>query len=232
MGLVWAAGPLSGAFGQAYFGICSDQSRCSWGKRRPYIATGSACIIISLLALAWTTEIAHFIARGLGYRESQTVIRNTTKVMATVCVYGLNLAIQPVQGGMRALFVDNCPTDQLDDASAWAARMTGIGNLLGYGSGFVNLPVILPILGDTQFKVLSVLSSCMLAVTISILCLSVQERDPSSDGHLDHRLSNLAGKFRHIFSGLTQMPPEIVKVCKVQFAAWSAWFVFLYYITT
>jgi hypothetical protein len=40
---------------------------------------------------------------------------------------------------MRALFVDTCPSDQLDDPSAWAARVAGIVNLIGYGSGFVKL---------------------------------------------------------------------------------------------
>ncbi|KFZ18229.1 hypothetical protein V501_01328 [Pseudogymnoascus sp. VKM F-4519 (FW-2642)] len=230
--LIWVAGPLSGALGQPYFGLCSDQSRCSWGKRRPYIAIGAICIIACLFGLAWTPEIAHFIAGGLGCPKNGTFIKNTTMIVATISIYGLNVAIQPVQGGMRALFVDSCPTDQLDDVSAWAARMTSIGSLLGYGLGFVKLPYLLPFFGDSQFKVLSVLASSTLAVTIFILCLAVHERNPSTDDLPDQKLGSFIGKFRHIFSGLSRMPPGVVQVCRVQFAAWSAWFLFLYYITS
>jgi solute carrier family 45 protein 1/2/4 len=155
-----------------------------------------------------------------------------TLIFAAICVYGMNLAIQPVQGGMRALFVDVCPTEQLDEASAWAARMTGIGNLLGYASGFVNLPRMFPLFGDTQFKVFCVLASCTLTITITTMCLVVKERDSSNDLPPDVKLSSIAGKFRHISSSFFRMPPRVMEVCKVQFAAWSAWFLFLYYITT
>jgi solute carrier family 45, member 1/2/4 len=120
---------------------------------------------------------------------------NSTMRLVVSFVYSLNLAIQPVQGGMRAHFVDTFPTNQLDDSSAWATRMAGIGNLLGHGSGFVKLSDVLPFFDDAQFKVLSDVASCTLAVSIFIVCLVVHDRDPSRDGPPDHRLRSFVCKF-------------------------------------
>ena len=232
MGLVWAAGPLAGAFGQSYFGIYSDQCRLPWGKRRPFIVVGAMSIIIFLLALAWVKEIVYVGVRFMWIGGDPGLVQNATLVLATVCIYGLNLAIQPVQGGLRALIVDSCPTNQLDHANAWAARMTGIFNLLCYGIGFVNLPRYLPFLGHTQFQILCLFASASLALTIAATCYSIEERDPSNDGPPDPKLISIAGKLRHVRSSFARMPPQVMRVCKAQFAAWSAWFLFLYYITT
>ena len=148
---------------RAYFGIYSNQSQHPWGKSCPYIAVATPNII---LGLAWTIEIANFIGRCLGFLDIGVNVNNTTSLVAAVFVYGLSLAIQPVQGGMRALFIDSCATYQLEDISAWAARIAAIGNLLGYRSGFINLPEVLPFFGDILFKVLSYLASRTLVITI------------------------------------------------------------------
>src|SRR6186713_3054672 len=140
MALVWLAGPLAGVIGQPLFGLSSDQSRLSWGKRRPFIAGGAIFMILSLLGLAWVKEIvftASWIIRGTTNRDE---LRAATLTVAAIFVWTLNFAIQPLQGGLRALIVDCNPPEQMDVANAWASRMVSAGSLIGYGSGFFDLP--------------------------------------------------------------------------------------------
>ena len=91
----------------------------------------------------------------------------------------------------RALIVDCVPTDQQNTANAWAGRMIGVGNVLGYlrspkltrlctdGSGYINLPYYLPSLGETQFQILCILAPVSLVITVIITCVAVREVDPA-----------------------------------------------------
>ncbi len=51
VGLVWAAGPLTGIFGQVIIGGLSDKAWFWGGRRRPFILIGGALAALSLLAL-------------------------------------------------------------------------------------------------------------------------------------------------------------------------------------
>lgn len=55
--LVWIAGPLSGIITQPIVGVLADSNRSKWGRRRPYIAIGTAIVSVALLTLGWTREI-------------------------------------------------------------------------------------------------------------------------------------------------------------------------------
>ena len=91
----------------------------------------------------------------------------------------------------RALIVDCVPTDQQNTANAWAGRMIGVGNVVGYlrspkltplctdGSGYINLPYYLPSLGETQFEILCVLAPVSLVITVIVTCVAVREVDPA-----------------------------------------------------
>lgn len=58
IGLVWAAGPIAGIFGQVIFGIISDRVWFWGGRRRPFIMIGGVLAAISLLALPSLGDIA------------------------------------------------------------------------------------------------------------------------------------------------------------------------------
>lgn len=126
MALAWVASPLAGALVQPYVGICSDQSRHRWGKRRPYIAFGGAAVLLSLLGLAWVKEIVGVCLQPFDTGPKLTITR--TKILAVVLIYLLSTAVQPLQSGIRALMVDNCPRHQQSEVNAWAGRLIEIGN--------------------------------------------------------------------------------------------------------
>jgi solute carrier family 45, member 1/2/4 len=87
--------------------------------------------------------------------------------------------------------VDCVPTEQQNVANAWAGRMIGVGNVLGYlrsptsprivanFSGYINLPYSLPALGKTQFQILCILGPVSLVVTVLVTCLAIREVDPA-----------------------------------------------------
>ncbi|KAG4305017.1 hypothetical protein PORY_001692 [Pneumocystis oryctolagi] len=69
-----------------------------------------------------------------------------------------------VQASSRALIVDMVPVEQQDRANAWASRMIGIFNVLGYMNGYLDFPKIAPVFGNTEFKALSLISSGVLVL--------------------------------------------------------------------
>lgn len=146
-------------------------------------------------------------------------------------ILGLNLFIQPLQAGVRALIVDNCPARQQVEASAWASRITGIGNIVGYLFGFIPVHSIMPLIDMSQFVWLCVVASFILAATVGVTCVLIHEQDPRSlPTPLGEGLS-FVKTVKHIVWSAKAMPYSISEVCKVQFFAWLGWFPYLFYIS-
>lgn len=137
-----------------------------------------------------------------------------------------------MQAAIRAFIVDNAPAHQQEAANAWASRLTGIGNILGYVFGYLDLPKIFPFLGNTQFKCLCVIACLFLGTTLAISCVYIQERDPRLEGPPEEQNLGVVSFFEQVFSSIRRLPPQIKKVCEVQVCAWVGWFPFLFYITT
>ena len=137
-----------------------------------------------------------------------------------------------VQAAIRAFIVDNAPTHQQEDANAMAGRITGFGNILGYLSGYVNLPKLVPWLGNTQFKVLCVIAAIAMSSTVAISTLYIRERDPRLEGPPSDEKGGVLSFFAQVFTSMKRLPPQVRKVCEVQFFNWIGWFPFLFYITT
>lgn len=137
-----------------------------------------------------------------------------------------------VQAGIRAFIVDNAPAHQQESANAWASGITGVGNVVGYVFGYIDLPKRFPFFGDTQFKVLCVIASIALSSTLLISCLTVKERDPRLESGPPLDNPGVFSFFQQVFSAIRRLPPQIRKICEVQFFSWIGWFPFLFYITT
>ena len=137
-----------------------------------------------------------------------------------------------VQAAVRAFIVDCAPTHQQENANAWASRNSGVGNIIGYLCGYVNLPKAVPFLGHTQFQALCAIASIALLGTLGISCACVKEQDPRVHGDPSVQRAGVIGFFKDLYISMRRLPPQIVRVCQVQFFAWMGWFPFLFYITT
>ena len=183
-----------------------------------------------MLLLPWTDDIISLMICPVNGDKSLAVLLKGS--LAASLIWGLNIAIQPVQMGIRAMIVDCCPRHQQVLASAYSSSITGVGSILGYASGFLNLPVIFPWLGDTQFKCLCVIASISLSSTVALSCTFIKERGIIFADVAASTGVNPIMVFRQMLRNMKLMNGRMRSVCKVQFFAWIGWFPFLFYITT
>jgi solute carrier family 45, member 1/2/4 len=235
MSLVWIAGPMSGTFGQPIVGVLSDELRWKIGRRRPFIVGGGLATIASLMILSWSKEIMGLFSNPDIDPEE---LKHKTIPLAVAFVYILDFSISAIQASARAFLVDNIPTHQQQRANAWAARMVGFGNIIGYGLGATNLPKLAPWLGDTQFKVLCVCASSALVFAVTPAVTGVRERDPNTDPTVRPLVQLPPGhnKIKQIYqdtkNAILNLSPQTRLVCNVQFFAWIGYFPMLFYTTT
>ncbi|EXK41986.1 hypothetical protein FOXG_01930 [Fusarium oxysporum f. sp. lycopersici 4287] len=229
MALVWIAGPLTGTLVQPYVGMLSDNCRLPMGKRKPFMIGGSIATILSLLFLAWAKEIVGGAARLMGFDPESKDVKTTTIVVAVIGVYVLDFAINTVQASIRAFIVDCAPAHQQESANAMASRITGFGNIVGYIAGYVDLTRHLGFLGKTQFQILCAIACFALALTVFVSTAFIKERDPRLDGPAKKEQQGVFSFFFTIFKSIKRLPPQIKRVCEVQFCAWVGFFPLLFY---
>lgn len=250
LSLVWLAGPLSGTIGQPIVGMLSDKCMLSYGKRRVFILIGCISTSVSLLALSHSSELVGLFTSPFDWDDRTTEL--AVICFACVGIYVLDFSIAIIQASSRALIVDVVPTGQQQIANAWAARMIGIFNLIGFWIGTLNLTELFPVLGDNQFKILSTLV-VLIMFSLTCFCLYyVEERNPQSDLTLitqrqlqDDKLRELGinpskasiwvqlkNFFKQIFYSFKSVPPQVKTVCYAQLFAWIGYFPLLFYTTS
>ena len=93
LAFVWIAGPLTGVLVQPYIGMCSDNCRISWGRRKPFMIGGGIATVLSLLALAWARDIVGAISAIGGGDGHSKGVRIGAIIFATVFMYIFDFAI-------------------------------------------------------------------------------------------------------------------------------------------
>ena len=229
MALVWIAGPLTGTLVQPYIGMLSDSCRMAIGKRKPFILGGSVATILSLMTLAWTKEIVGGLLGVFGADPESHGVKLTIIICAVIGIYVLDIAINTVQASVRAFIVDCAPAHQQEVANAMASRFIGIGNIVGFIAGYVDLRTTLWFFGDTQFKVLCAIASIALGATVVLSTAVIRERDPRLEGPVAQRRRNLLRFLFTISKSIRRLPPQVKRVCQVQFFAWIGFFPLLFY---
>ncbi|KAF5093719.1 hypothetical protein D0Z00_003900 [Geotrichum galactomycetum] len=242
MSLVWIAGPLSGTLGQPIVGVLSDELRWSYGRRRPFMIGGAVATIFSLLTLSWSREIVGLLTNTQDPNE----LDRKTIPLAVAFVYILDFSISVIQAATRAFIVDNVPTIQQQEANAWAARLIGIGNIVGFILGAINLPKLFPsIFGRTQFQVLAFCASMGLVFTVAPACLFISEQDPNTDltirereqqqkhnKHSGARFGKLHQIWNDTVKAIRELSPQTRLACAIEFFAWIGYFPMLFYGST
>lgn len=229
--LIWLAGPLSGSLAHPYFGVLSDICQHPWGRRKPFIVFGTLAVIFCILALPRTGLLVDFMFKAFGGPTDGRAAILTKRVVATAWIWVLNIAMQPVQVGLKALVVDCCPRKQHPSAQAYSSCTSAIGAIYGYASGFLPLKAFGTLFGKSQFEVISVTTSLALGLTVLITCLNVKEAKPATNEVLGKKISGFA-TVRHAVNSIRSMPFMVKEILRVQFFAWIGWFLFLFYVTS
>ncbi|KAL9104804.1 MAG: hypothetical protein Q9163_000302 [Psora crenata] len=229
--LAWIAAPLCGTVVQPLVGGFSDKCRSRWGRRRPFVLAGTLGTVLSMLLLAWTKQLVQKMTGFISGKLDADIEQSLVILFAIFCIYTLNISIQPVQAGIRALIVENCPLHQQSQASACASAMTGLGNIVGYIFGFAALPNI-PTNSVTRFQILSLFATLSMSTTVAICCLAVREKQLLQAAPSDSKAWDLFPVLKELDLTYRRMPRRIRNVCQIQFLAWMGWFPFLFYSTT
>ncbi|KAK5110417.1 hypothetical protein LTR85_001027 [Meristemomyces frigidus] len=227
--LIWTGGPIAGALAQPYFGVLSDRSRSSWGRRRPFIVRGAALMGPSLVLLAWVRELSQGLGWMFGLASDSMWQDVILKLLAVANIWTYFFGFQMAQLGFRALMVDCCPPHLLDQAMVWATRWNCLGNILAYGAGYLDLPSILPLPGASEFKILALFAAIIITVAAAIVCWVVEEQ---RNLECKEHAPGFVAVFRQAVHNVSRLPPNIWTIFEVQFCAWAGWFLFNYYITT
>ncbi|KAL5337288.1 hypothetical protein BJX70DRAFT_369980 [Aspergillus crustosus] len=224
--LVWIAGPLSGLLIQPLIGVIADRSRSKWGRRRPFMIGGSFVVTLCLLVLGWTTEIVNFFVTDA---EKATRV---TIALAVLSIYAVDFSINVVQACARSLIVDTLPIHSQQAGSAWATRMSAVGQLIGYVIGSLDTVSIFgTTFGDTQFKQMTVIAALALLAAVAVTSYSVKERILITPRDSDGKAGALQ-VISQLIKTTMDLPPRIQAICWAQFWAWIGWFPFLFYSTT
>lgn len=121
IGLVWAAGPIAGIFGQIIFGIISDKVWFWNGRRRPFILIGGVIAALMLLALP-----------NIGIISSATGIESILAIAVAVAL-SLDLAINVGFNPTRTIIADVTPEgEQRTKGYTWMQTISGTFGVLAY----------------------------------------------------------------------------------------------------
>ncbi|TKY89212.1 hypothetical protein EX895_001743 [Sporisorium graminicola] len=230
MAAVFVAGPLSGLIVQPLIGSMADNSTSRHGRRRPFLATATIICAFSVLLLGFASEVAAWIA-STGSKAHQ----NLAIFIGVLSVYLVDFSVNAVTALDRALMVDVASTEDQADANAWAARLTGVGSVLSFLIGNLDLPKLAPgFLGKTQIQIISVLVSVILIATHAIVVLRVEEQvlaHSRSHGSRKPKGLGLVAIVSDLYKQARGLPPPILEMFKVQFFAQIGWFPILFYST-
>ncbi|KAG5994689.1 hypothetical protein E4U52_000858 [Claviceps spartinae] len=141
LSLVWSVGPICGLILQPCFGILSDRCQSSWGRRKPFIFFGALGSVASLLSLASAEVLGNGIARMISPSQRPDIEERNTlpAILAIISIVTLNISVQALQCGLRAVIVDTVRPRQQQTANAWAGVLVSLTNVLCYGLSFLNL---------------------------------------------------------------------------------------------
>ena len=124
VGIVWAAGPLAGIFGQVIIGLISDKVWFWGGRRRPFILIGGTLGALMLLALPNIDVISNLLG-----------VTNLL-VVAVIVALTLDLSINISFNPTRSIIADVTPEgNPRTKGYTWMQTISGFFGVLAYVIG-------------------------------------------------------------------------------------------------
>jgi solute carrier family 45 protein 1/2/4 len=219
---------------QPLVGVYSDGNTSRFGRRRPYILGASVLVLLALHIVAYAYDMAWWAVTTFQWsmegKDHGTLVKEVAIILAVIGFYMLDFSINVVQACCRALVLDVSPGHQQARSNAWASMMMGLGAVLGYTTGFLDLVYLLPEFGDTQLQVLCRVAVLFYTTTIvwTVVWTREQQHTPLHDDHEPSRWWHVGLR---AFQTIQRLPPYVRRICYTQFFAWIAWFPFLFYST-
>ncbi|TQE11036.1 hypothetical protein C1H46_003296 [Malus baccata] len=123
---IWLCGPISGLLVQPIVGYHSDRCTSRFGRRRPFIAAGSALVAVAVFLIGYAADLGHLTGDSL---EKATKPRAVS--VFVVGFWILDVANNTLQGPCRALLADISGSDpkRMRTSNALFAFFMAVGNI-------------------------------------------------------------------------------------------------------
>jgi len=145
IGLVWAAGPLAGIFGQVIIGGLSDRVWLWNGRRRPFIVIGGVMAALALLAL----PSLDIISASLGFDG----VLGVALVVVLTLDFAVNVGFNPT----RSVIADVTPSGVARTKGyTWMQTVSGTISIGAYAIGAFYNNYVLLYVGAALVLILSV----------------------------------------------------------------------------
>ena len=159
--------PILGVLFQSYLGSASDQCKCRWGKRRPFILALAITCICGLILFPFTENIANL----LHGEHSRFLVLLILTMLSTV-VTDFSVGGLYVPG--KAYLLDVLPVEHTKFGNIVSSVWILAGATVGFGIGAINF--------STNFNT-QVLIVCSISLIVTVVCtaltlFSVNERNP------------------------------------------------------
>lgn len=235
---IWLCGPVSGLLVQPIVGYYSDICTSKWGRRRPFIASGMALIVLAIFLIGFAADLGHAAGDHL-----EDKIKYKAITLFVIGFWVLDVANNMLQGPCRAMLADLSAGSAKKTETAFAlfSFFMAVGNILGYAAGsYTHLYQMFPFSKTDACDVYCAnLKSCFLidivilsVITVSALCIvSETPLDPSSQEVLDSQRKGKVPVFGELLSAFKHLSRPMWILLLVTCLNWIAWFPFLLFDT-
>ena len=169
IGIVWAAGPLAGIFGQVIIGVISDRVWFWGGRRRPFILIGGVLAALMLIAL----PNIHHISDALGIEG----ILGVAIAVALTLDLAINISFNPT----RSIIADVTPEgNPRTKGYTWMQTISGFFGVAAYAVGATLGNYILIYAGAGIVLLFSLIPPLLVEEERDLADKDEDETDPSS----------------------------------------------------
>ncbi|KAL6515625.1 general substrate transporter [Orobanche hederae] len=234
---IWLCGPISGLLVQPIVGFYSDNCTSRFGRRRPFIATGSGLVAVAVFLIGFAADLGHAGGDSLDKAAKPRAI-----AVFVVGFWILDVANNMLQGPCRALLADLSHGDarKMSTANALFSFFMAVGNVLGYAAGsYTHLYKVFPFSRTKACDVYCAnLKSCFfisiaLLLTVTIVALTVVRETPFTAAPEEEEAvkKRRIPVFGELFGALKDLPRPMWILLLVTCLNWIAWFPFLLFDT-
>lgn len=223
--------PVAGIIVQPVVGAWSDRCTSRWGRRRPFLAAGTAVTALCLVLFAFARQLGELLGDVTGVSNGKRAVRPRALTIAVMAFWALDFALNAAQGPLRALLADRVPAEQHATGNSYFALMTGLGNLSGSLAGAVKLSTVLTMFPDdfaALYTVAAVAVVCCMAITVLFTDETPLEPRPHGEyanmEETTNRGGGVAGGIRGLWAAWADAPSPFHRVFAVQCATWVGWF--------
>jgi len=126
IGIVWAAGPIAGIFGQVIIGLISDKVWFWGGRRKPFILIGGVLAALMIIALPNIDKIDDFL--GIGSLMAVAIVVALTLDLA------INISFNPTRSIIADVTPDGVPRTK---GYTWMQTISGFFGVMAYAIGAI-----------------------------------------------------------------------------------------------